>query len=51
VLARDTGLMGRVIVSWTVAGGLLVGGFLVAGMTLAGKLSGNALLMTAGCCT
>ena len=48
VLARDTGLMGRVIVSWTVAGGLLVGGFLVAAMTLAGKLSGNALLMTSG---
>jgi hypothetical protein len=48
VLARDTGLTGRVLVTWTVAGGLLVGGFLVAGMTLAGRLSGNALLMTAG---
>jgi hypothetical protein len=47
VVERDTGLLGRVIVTWTVAGGLLVGGFLVAGMTLAGRLSGNALLMTA----
>lgn len=48
VVARDTGLMGRVIVSWTVAGGLLAGGYLVAAMTLSGRLSGNALLMTAG---
>jgi hypothetical protein len=48
VLGRDTGLMGRVVVSWTVAGGLLAGGFLVGGMTLGGRLSGNALLMTAG---
>jgi hypothetical protein len=48
VVARDTGLIGRVTVTWAVAGGLAVGGFLVAGMTLAGRLSGNALLMTAG---
>jgi hypothetical protein len=48
VVARDTGLTGRVIVTWSVAGGLLVGGFLVAGMTLAGRLSANALLTTAG---
>lgn len=48
VLPRDTGLAGRVLVTWTVAGGVMVGGFLVAGMTLAGRLSGNALLMTAG---
>jgi hypothetical protein len=46
VVARDTGLTGRVIVTWSVAGGLLVGGFLVAGMTLAGRLSANALLTT-----
>jgi hypothetical protein len=46
-VTRGTGLVGRVIVTWTVAGGLLAGGFLVAGMTLAGRLSGNALLMTA----
>lgn len=45
---RDTGLTGRVIVTWTVGGGLAVGGFLVAAMTLAGQLSGAALLMTAG---
>jgi hypothetical protein len=44
---RDTGLTGRVIVTWSVAGGLLTGGFLVAAMTLTGRLSGNALLMTA----
>jgi hypothetical protein len=48
VVGRGIGLSGRVLVSWTVAGGLLLGGFLLAGMTLAGRLSGNALLMTAG---
>jgi hypothetical protein len=48
VVARDTGLIGRVTVTWAVAGGMALGGFLVAGMTLAGRLSGNALLMTAG---
>jgi hypothetical protein len=46
VVARDVGLVGRVIVTWGVAGGLALGGFLVAGMTLAGRLSGNALLTT-----
>jgi hypothetical protein len=48
VVGRGVGLTGRVLVSWTVAGGLLLGGFLLAGMTLAGRLSANALLMTAG---
>jgi hypothetical protein len=48
VVNRGVGLTGRVLVSWTVAGGLLLGGFLLAGMTLAGRLSANALLMTAG---
>ena len=47
-VGRDTGLTGRVAVTWAVAGGLALGGFLVAGMTMAGQLSGNALLMTAG---
>jgi hypothetical protein len=47
-VARDTGLVGRVTVTWTVGGGVVVGGFLVAAMTLAGQLSGAALLMTAG---
>jgi hypothetical protein len=47
-LKTGIGLAGRVTVSFTVAGGVLVGGFLVAAMTLAGKLSGNALLMTSG---
>lgn len=45
---RGIGLPGRVVVSFTVAGGVLAGGFLVAAMTLAGKLSGNALLLTSG---
>ncbi|HUF50659.1 MAG TPA: hypothetical protein VMN60_07500 [Longimicrobiales bacterium] len=48
MVARDTGLVGRVAVTWAVGGGLLLGGFLVAAMTLAGRLSGNALLLTAG---
>jgi hypothetical protein len=47
VVGRDVGLMGRVIVTWTVGGGLAAGGFLVAGMTLAGRLSANALLLSA----
>lgn len=45
---RDVGLVGRVVVSWTIGGGMAVGGFLVAGMTLAGKLSGSGLLLAAG---
>jgi hypothetical protein len=43
---RDTGLPGRVIVSWTLAGALVVGGFLVAAMTLAGRMSGSGLMLT-----
>lgn len=39
--------MGKLAVSWAVAGGILVGGVVVAGMTLAGQLSGFGLLMTA----
>ncbi|MEJ2679495.1 MAG: hypothetical protein P8174_10530 [Gemmatimonadota bacterium] len=46
VLARGVGRAGRVAISWSVSGGLLLGGFLVAAMTLAGRLSGNALLLT-----
>jgi uncharacterized membrane protein YfbV (UPF0208 family) len=42
------GLPGRVAITFSVAGGILVGGFLVAAMTLAGRLSGNALLLTSG---
>jgi hypothetical protein len=45
-LRKGVALPGRVVLLWTLAGGLLLGGFLVAGMTLAGQLSGNALLMT-----
>jgi hypothetical protein len=47
-VARDVGLTGRVVVSWTVGGAVAIGGFLVAGMTLAGKLSGSGLLLAAG---
>jgi hypothetical protein len=47
-VTRGIGLAGRVVVTWTVAGGVLAGGFLVAAMTLAGRLSGNALLLTSG---
>ncbi len=46
VLSRGIGLPGKVAVSWSVAGGLLLGGFLVAVMTLLGRLSANALLLT-----
>ncbi|CAN5871290.1 hypothetical protein BH23GEM9_BH23GEM9_28710 [soil metagenome] len=46
-VSRDIGLSGRVAVSWTLGGGLVVGGFLVALMTLAGKLSGSGLLLAA----
>jgi len=44
----NVGLPGRVAITFSVAGGILVGGFLVAAMTLAGRLSGNALLLTSG---
>ncbi|NJD10936.1 MAG: hypothetical protein FIB01_11055 [Gemmatimonadetes bacterium] len=47
-IRMGVGLPGRVAITFTVGGGILVGGFLVAAMTLAGKLSGNALLMTSG---
>lgn len=46
VLRRGIGLPGRIAVSWTAAGGMLVGGFLVAAMTLGGRLSGSGLLLT-----
>lgn len=46
-LLRSIGLTGRVAVTWTMAGGLLLGGVLVALMTLAGRLSGHGIFMTA----
>lgn len=46
LLLRSIGLTGRVAVSWTMAGGLLLGGVLVAVMTLAGRLSGHGILVT-----
>lgn len=45
-LERGVGLTGRVTVSFTMAGGILVGGVLVALMTLSGQLSGHGLFMT-----
>lgn len=46
-LLRSIGLTGRVAVTWTMAGGLLLGGVLVALMTLSGRLSGHGIFMTA----
>jgi hypothetical protein len=46
-LTLGLGEVGKLAVSWAVAGGILVGGVLVAGMTLAGQLSGFGLLLTA----
>jgi hypothetical protein len=46
-LTLGLGTVGKLAVSWAVAGGILVGGILVAGMTLAGQLSGFGLLLTA----
>ncbi len=43
---RGIGLPGWTVVTWMVAGGVVLGGFMVAAMTLAGRLSGNALLHT-----
>lgn len=45
-LTRGLGSAGKVAVTWSAAGGILVGGFLVAAMTLTGQLSGHALLLT-----
>jgi hypothetical protein len=46
-LTLGLGSVGKLAVSWAVAGGILVGGILVAAMTLAGQLSGFGLLLTA----
>jgi hypothetical protein len=46
-LILGLGSVGKLAVSWAVAGGILVGGVVVAGMTLAGQLSGFGLLLTA----
>jgi hypothetical protein len=46
-LTLGLGSVGKLAVSWAVAGGILVGGVLVAAMTLAGQLSGFGLLLTA----
>jgi hypothetical protein len=46
-LLKSIGLTGRVAVTWTMAGGLLLGGVLVALMTLSGRLSGHGIFMTA----
>jgi len=44
---RGIGLPGRVVISWSTAGGVLLGGILVAAMTLTGQLSGSGLFFTA----
>jgi hypothetical protein len=45
-LLRSIGLTGRVAVTWSMAGGILLGGVLVALMTLTGRLSGHGIFMT-----
>lgn len=47
-LPRRFGLPGAVFLSWMIAGGLLAGGFLVAYGTMTERMSGRALLHTAG---
>lgn len=46
-ILKSIGLPGRVAVTWTMAGGVVLGGVLVAAMTLAGRLSGHGLFVTA----
>jgi hypothetical protein len=45
-LLKSIGLTGRVAVTWSMAGGILLGGVLVALMTLTGQLSGHGIFMT-----
>lgn len=47
-LPKRFGLPGAVFLSWMIAGGLLAGGFLVAYGTMTERMSGRALLHTAG---
>lgn len=47
-LPKRFGLPGAVFLSWMIAGGLLAGGFLVAYGTMTERISGRALLHTAG---
>jgi hypothetical protein len=47
-LPKGFGMPGAVLLSWMIAGGLLAGGFLVAYGTMAERVSGRALLHTAG---
>jgi hypothetical protein len=44
---QDTGLTGRVIGTWTVAGAVLMGGFAVAALTLTERISAHGLMLTA----
>jgi hypothetical protein len=46
-LSRSAGLPGRMAVSWSMAGGIILGGYVVALMTLTGTMSANAVLLTA----
>lgn len=47
-LPKRFGVPGAVFLSWMIAGGLLAGGFLVAYGTMTERISGRALLHTAG---
>lgn len=47
-IPKRFGLPGAVFLSWMIAGGILAGGFLVAYGTLTERVSGRALLHTAG---
>lgn len=47
-LPKRFGMPGAVFLSWMIAGGLLAGGFLVAYGTMTERISGRALLHTAG---
>lgn len=47
-LPKRFGMPGAVFLSWMIAGGLLAGGFLVAYGTMTERVSGRALLHTAG---
>lgn len=48
LIPKGFGLPGAVMLSWMIAGGLLAGGFLVAYGTMSERISGRALIHTAG---
>lgn len=48
LIPKGLGLPGAVMLSWMIAGGVFAGGFLVAYGTMTERMSGRALLYTAG---